>query len=552
MLTRLYIKNYALIEHLELLPLAGFNVFTGETGAGKSIILGALGMLTGAKFDGKILLDEEAKCIIEGSFKVKSTEIDSILESFDLDKDDELVVRREFAPGGKSRVFINDSPAGLDALKALGPLLLDIHSQHDTIQLANTKFQKEVVDNFGKLHDLRREVGLAFKAYKAASENLNELLAKKQSENQNRRALLEEWERIDAYKPLLGEQKALEEELARLEHSGLIGEKLTEAHNFLEDGDLPALDALRQSRVALEKIASYLPEVKEWVDRIESARLDLKDLSESLNYQLQKVEADPNRQAFVASRLDALYSLLKRLHIEDEEGLISRYKALKAELELFNDIDSLIKKAETDKENCWKDLNILCNELSLKRKTTAESLENRISSLLVAVGIPNGVLKIEMKPVEPGPTGADNIEFFFTANKGVAPKELKNVASGGEFSRLMLCLKALAADENNQATLIFDEIDTGVSGKVAVQVADLIKEMASERQVWVITHLPQMAAKAESHFYVYKDHSNAKTVSRIKRLNDKEAINTIAGMISGDAVTDAALQSARELMGERS
>lgn len=549
MLKRLSIKNYALIESLDLEPVKGFNAFTGETGAGKSIVLGALGMLAGAKFDGKILLNDEAKCIIEASFLTNNPYIDQVLDSFDLDKDQELVIRREFSPGGKSRIFINDSPSSLEALKALGPFLLDIHSQHDTLQLANAGFQRSVVDGFGNFSALKASVGDAYKVYKIASDHLEELKQRQKADKSAAQVFEEEWKLINQFQPKVGEQLNLEEELKRLEHSGLIGEKLLEAHNWLEAGDLPILDALRLTKGSIEKIAPYQAEANDWLERIETIRLDLKDLSETIYKQLQKVDTDPNRQEWVSERLGKLYSLLKRLNLDSEDSLIERAKLLKSELDLSGNIEGLIEAAQKEETQLKENLLALCRELTTKRKIAAKQIEDLMGEMLASVGIPNGILKIEFNTTEPNSQGADKIEFYFSANKGVAPKELKNVASGGEFSRLMLCLKAIGITQNENATLIFDEIDSGVSGKVAVQVAQLIKQLSEKRQVWVITHLPQMAAKADAHYYVFKDHSQAKTVSKIKVLSQEEKVSEIAIMISGTQVTEAALQSAKELIG---
>lgn len=548
MLKHLTIRNYALIRHLELDPSEHLNVITGETGAGKSIILGAVGLLLGNRADSKTLWNEEEKCIIEGTFFLKPYRLKNFFKSEDLDYDEMTVIRRELSPGGKSRAFINDTPVTLDTMKKLGTMLMDIHSQHETLQLANLLFQIQLIDAFAGNDELLEQYRASWNEYVDAKKSFEEL------ENQAQR-LREESEYINfqlaelekvALQP--NELPALESELKVMEHSEEIKTKLRQSFGLLTEGEYAILEALREVRVQLQSIASYAPSYEKLLERLESLRLELEDLSSEVEQEDERIEFDPNRIEIVKSRLSAIYNLLKKHRVGTVEELLGIQEKLAEKALLTNDLDGALKERKTVLDRASKTVQSHAAALSAARKKSFQPLVQSLTKLLAELGMPDASLQIDWSEIAAGSNGADRVEILFSANKGISPKPLAQVASGGEFSRLMFAIKYVMAGKTAIPTLILDEIDTGISGEIAVKLGEMMNRMARKHQLITITHSPQIAAKGDSHYYVFKDNSEAKTISNIRLLSPNERVEEIAKMIGGAKPSKVALENAQELL----
>jgi DNA repair protein RecN (Recombination protein N) len=548
MLKSLSIKNYALIKELVIQPDAGLNIITGETGAGKSIMLGALGLLMGNRADSKALFNEEEKCVIEGVFELEVLNLKAFFEAMDIDYDPTTIIRREIAANGKSRAFVNDQPVTLDVLKELGDKLMDIHSQHDTLQLGSNTFQLAILDTFTQNSQQIEEFSEAFKTFKKAEKEYAELLAKAEllkKEFDYNSFLLNELSQVkleDIH------QAELEEEQKVLENAEEIKRKLSQAYEYLNHAEMPALELLKDASLTVGSIASLSEKYAHLRDRLNSSLIELLDISHELEVENSKVDTDNTRLEAVTDILNNLYKLQKKHSAETTLELISirndLYEKVETVLNLSEDLQKLEKRKNETQENALH----AAMALSSSRKKEISSLQNQIITILQDLGMPNAVFGIHLEEKPMSAEGIDGISFRFSANKGSSPKPLKDVASGGEFSRVMLALKYILAQKSQLPTIIFDEIDTGISGEVAVKVGNLLKDMAKVLQVITITHLPQIAGKGLSHFYVFKDNSEAKTVSKMKKLSTEERIYEIATMIGGQNPSDSAINSAKELL----
>lgn len=548
MLKNLSIKNYALIQELEIQPDPGLNIITGETGAGKSIMLGALGLLMGNRADVKALFNDSEKCVVEGSFDLRGRQLSSFFEENDVDYEDLTLIRREIAPNGKSRAFVNDSPVTLDVLKDLGELLMDIHSQHDTLLLGNAGFQLQTLDAFGQHPSLLSAYKLAYSEYKAAAKEYTERMEQSvhmKKEFDYHSHLLQE---LQALQPEKVDQEALEAELHLLENAEEIKRRLAQAYASLNHVDLPALQLMKEGIQALQAIASFSPKYDALKERLNSSLIELQDLSQELEIENTRVESDPARLEAVQDTLNHLYKLLKKHHLEQVTDLLRLKEDLQQKvnsvLNLDEELQHLLEKRTEMEALARQEAHLL----SRTRIQEAEALQSGIRALLAELGMPNGNFEIHFTEKDLGPDGMDAIQFRFSANKGAAPKALREVASGGEFSRVMLALKSVLARRSKLPTIIFDEIDTGISGEVAVKVGQLLQSMAQDLQVMVITHLPQIAGKGNTHFFVYKVDGMEKTISRMRKLNREERINEIAVMIGGQNPSESAMNSAKELL----
>jgi DNA repair protein RecN (Recombination protein N) len=548
MLSNLLIKNYALIKQLEMSPDPGLNIITGETGAGKSIMLGAIGLLLGNRADVKSLYDADEKCVIEGSFNLAGYDLAPNFEEENLDFSDECIIRREISVAGKSRAFINDTPVNLDTLKKIGSQLLDIHSQHDSIMLGNNEFQLQVVDSFADNGDLLKTYKNDYQNFREASRSLDELKSKAaqlRKEFDYDQFLFQELSNATLS---ADEQEKLEQELTILENAVEIKERLLLAHTYLDNPENSILDLLKNSIAALSQASRLVPAYDALRQRAQSALIELRDLADEIDQVNSGVEVDRDRSTQVQERLDLIYSLLKKHQVSSVEQLLEIEQELQNKLSIVLNLDDELllaeRKATQAREVMLKNAGIL----SAKRQKVTKAIEKLILERLSELGIPNATLSIKISEIPPSLTGIDSVVFLFSGNKGMVPQELKQVASGGEFSRLMMVIKYILADKRKLPTIIFDEIDTGVSGEIAKKMGRMMLNMAHNHQIIAITHLHQIASSGDAHYFVYKDHSSKKTVSKIKKLTVDERVQEIAQMIGGHNPSESVLHNAREMI----
>lgn len=560
MLQKLTINNYALIDNLEIGFDSGLNILTGETGAGKSIILGALSLILGQRAESKYFFNQQKKCVIEGTFKISGFHLADFFEENDLDYETETVLRREISADGKSRAFVNDTPVNLTALKQLGEKLIDIHSQHATLEINDPEFQLLVVDSVARHSDLLFDYQTKFRAYKKSLSKLNQLIAESDKAKADLDYFQFQFDELEKGALVADEQEHLELELNTLNNAEEIKRNLLSANYLLQDGEIAALIQLKEAGQALGSIEKYTPAVAELHQRINSTIIELKDIAAEIEGIEQHTFIDEARAEEVNTRLSMIYNLQKKHRVSTNAELLQIQEELSEKIQqaLFSDeaIEKLQKQIATDKAELEK----LAAQLSVNRQKAIPDIEKQVLATLAEMGMGNSMLSIEQTPPPPPKggadspkavlmaTGIDHIKFLFSANKGHALAEMSKVASGGELSRLMLSIKSIVAQYTALPTIIFDEIDTGVSGEVANKVGQIMERLAQNLQVITITHLPQIASKGQSHYFVYKDDSEASTFTRIKQLNNDERVLEIAKMLSGDKPGESALQNARELL----
>ena len=548
MLLNLHIENYALIKELDLTPSAALNTITGETGAGKSIMLGALGLLLGNRADTKVLLDDSRKCIIEGAFNVSTYSLEALFEEYDMDYDAECIIRREISPSGKSRAFVNDGISNLEFLKRLGSNLMDVHSQHETLLLSSNHFQLNIIDAFAQNQDHVNQYGIAFEDYQEKKRIFEELVnesAELRRESDYHQFLFEE---LDKAQLVADEQHDLEEEVKKLENAEEIKLKLNEALAYLDQGEISINSVIYDLKSTINQISSYADSYHNLCERIESLIIELKDITSELESEESQVEYDPKRTAEAQEKLSLIYKLQQKHQVSTIQELLDVHESLGDKVLKVENLDEAIEEASLAKENAFEILKGLGEKLSKTRCDNFPGFETQLIELLKALGMPEASIKLEQNTMVPQASGMDKIDILFSANKGILPQSLKAAASGGEFSRLMFAIKFILADKTALPTIVFDEIDTGVSGEIAIKLAQMMHEMAANHQVITITHLPQIAAKGESHYFVYKDNSNQTTSSNIKCLSKEERVLEIAQMIGGKEPSQKAMESAKELM----
>ncbi len=555
MLADLRIDNYALIEHLHLKPSGRLTIITGETGAGKSIMLGAIGLLLGNRADTKLLFNQKNKCVVEGHFDVgHHPEVLDIFRAEDLDVDDDglAILRREITPAGKSRAFVNDTPVPLEVLRRIGEHLVDIHSQHDTLLLADESYQLSLLDAYAGLLPVRARYATAYGALRAAETEgkaLEKQLATQQRELDYNSFLLNE---LEEAKPREGEQEELEEEQKLLENAEEIKAKLTQATDALTESEYAANSTLKSVVTMLGGLAGYADTYAALRERLQSALIEVNDIADELTAAEQRTEADPARLAEIEDRLNILYSLQRKHTVRDTAGLLTVLTELRGRVGNVQELEMRLETTRATVKTARADVQRLGQELSAGRKTAFPKFEQETRDLLAELGMPNARLVVRHEAAaQPQASGLDAVGLLFTANRGAQPQPIAKAASGGEFSRLMLAVKYLLADKTALPTIIFDEIDTGISGEVALKVARLLRQMAAQHQCLAITHLPQMAAAGDLHYFVYKEETPERTVSRLKVLDKQERITEIAQMIGGSAPGKAAVQSAKELLAGR-
>lgn len=549
-LTRLFIQNYAIIDEIEIRFGNGFHAITGETGAGKSIIIGALGLILGQRADSSVLVYKDKKLVVEGSFvKPNQKNVQTFLAAHELEDEEELVLRREIATNGKSRAFINDSPVNLSQLQELSAMLVDLHQQFDTLELGNVAFQREVLDALAGQFNV---LALYQESYARLLKERHLLLEMQQAkqrvdaEADYNRFQLQELEEA-GYKP--GELEELDQELKLLSNAEGIRTMLMRTTGKLSGGEEPLLAQLKQILNEISHYRTLLQPLPVLEDRIRSAYLELQDLSSELERLSDSVSIDPTRLAYIQDRLSTGYRLCKKHQVTTTDELLYVQAMLAEKLKAAQNMDHAISTKEKLTQELEKETTQQAAQLSAGRKKQIAPLTNKVNELLHRVGMPTAVLSVSLENKPMGPDGSDSIEFLFDANKSGQFQPLRKVASGGELSRLMLCIKSLIASSVNLSTMIFDEIDTGIAGEAARQVGILLKELSNKRQVICITHQPQIAGKADFHYFVFKEPGNQTAIKTgIRQLDSAERITIIAQMLGGENPSKAALANAREMI----
>lgn len=551
MLNRLSIKNYALIDNLEIQFDQNLNIVTGETGAGKSIILGALSLILGQRADSKYFFNQQKKCVIEGYFNINQYQLNAFFDDNDLDYCAETILRREISTDGKSRAFINDSPVNLNTLKNLGEKLIDIHSQHATLEINNANFQLTVVDAMANHQELLHTYATNFKAYKALNKKVQDFLAQSDKEKQELDFLSFQFTELENAKILPNEQVILEKELETLTHAEEIKRNLFTANTLLQAQEQAALALLADAAQQLQSIEKYQAPIAEVFVRLKSSIIEIKDIAAEIENLEQITLFDDEKSNQINERLNLLYTLQKKHKVTSNAQLLLLQDEIAQKLDKIVSADDAIAQLQASLQKQKEDLILLAKQVSNNRTKAIPVIEEYVEKTLVNVGMLNAQLKINQTIATDNNldnNGLDTIKFLFTANKGHQLSEMSKIASGGELSRLMLAIKSLIAQKTALPTIIFDEIDTGISGEVANRVGNMIQILAQNMQVIAITHLPQIAVKGEAHYFVYKEIKNDFTFTQLKRLNHEERVFEIAKMLSGENPKEAALQNARELL----
>lgn len=552
MLKHLSVQNYALIDKLEVEFTDGLTIITGETGAGKSILLGALGLIAGSRADTQALQDKTKKCVVEASFNIKDYSLKEFFASNELDHETTTSIRREINPEGKSRAFINDTPVTLNQLRELTEYLIDIHSQHQTLTLNGSAFQLSVVDAFADHADTLKEYAEGFKKYKGLAKHLVDLGIKEAQAKKDLDYYQFQFNELEDANLVTDQQLVMEQELETLNNAEEIKLNLSKAAHGLSGGEQNMLSAFNEIRTTLSSMAKFKPEIDELSKRLSSSYIELKDISNELESLEQDIIYDPKRIEALTEKLDVIYRLQQKHQVKTIEALIKIKDDLSNKLLDFSSLEAEIDKINIELNALQRSLIVFAKKMSANRKKSIPKIEKEIAALLSSLSMPNAQLKIEQIESETlSSNGFDNISFLFSANRGSDFKELNKVASGGELSRLMLSIKSLIAALTALPTIIFDEIDTGVSGDVADKVGSIMNKMANKMQVITITHLPQIASKGGSHLFVYKEDKNNKTYSNIRKLTLEERIQEVAKMLSTGTPTAAAISNAKELLTPR-
>jgi DNA repair protein RecN (Recombination protein N) len=548
MIQSLYIKNYVLIDELELQFSSGFTTITGETGAGKSILMGALSLILGQRADTTVLKTRDVKCIVEGTFN-PGKELIPIFELNEVDFEESTTIRREIAPGGKSRAFINDTPVNLSLLKEIGNRLVDIHSQHQNLQLNDHLYQLEVTDHLAANEELLSRYQTNYKSYGQTKQELESLKTEVSRKKEELEYMVFQFNELHTAQLKQGEMDDLEADLQRAEHAEEIKSALFHSAGLLSDETVGVLDLLKQALTKLGHISAFFTPSLDMSKRLESSYIELKDLASEVVNQAEKTDIDPEKLTELRERMDLLIGLMQKHRVRDLEELMELRDRYEKQINDLTFSDEKIKQLEAKTIKLFAEVKLRADELHQKRLEAAEEMERTVEPQLKLLGIPNARFKVSVDSGENYTSlGADEVKFLFSANKQGSLEELSRVASGGEVSRLMLSIKSLVSDRKGMPTLIFDEIDSGVSGEIADKVGGIMDQLSRGRQVLAITHLPQVASRGRDHFVVYKEDAEDTTYTRIRKLLPDERIAEIAGMLSGEKVTEAALSNARELL----
>lgn len=552
MLTQLYIKNFTLIDELNVDFHPGFSVITGETGAGKSIILGALGLLLGNRADVKTIKEGTQRCIVEGHFDITRYALEQFFFENDIDfVGEDCILRREVNSNGKSRAFINDTPIGLNLMKELGEQLIDIHSQHQNLLLQKQDFQLSVVDIIAKNQSLLAQCKKEYAEYNDSKSKLQRAKQSIEESKTNIDFIRFQYNELAALNLQAGEEETLEQQSKTMQHSEDIKSSLYEVDSNLSDESTGIITRLYRSLSAIKSISDVLPQAEDITERLDNTYIELKDISSEVSDMLENIEYDPQELERINNRLDAIYTLQQKHHVNSVEELVRLQEDYKATLDNVENSDVALEELENSMKESLAKVSKTADELTKKRKASIKTIVSDIAERLKALALPNVSFNIDIKKKEISSNGCDDVEFLFSANPGTPLRPISEIASGGEIARVMLSLKAMLSGAVKLPTIIFDEIDTGVSGRIAEQMAVIMKEMGHcDRQVISITHLPQIAAQGSNHYKVYKEQDNNETHSHLTHLTDDERIQEIAQMLSGSNVTEAAINNAKELLGQ--
>ena len=555
MLQSIHIQNYALIESLDINFHPGFSVITGETGAGKSIILGAIGLLVGQRADIKAIKTGANKCIVEARFHIASNELESFFEEHDLEYEEgECILRRELYASGKSRAFINDTPASLAQMKELGEKLIDVHSQHQNLLLNHEDFQLSVLDILA--HD-EKELQVykeTYSAFKKVSKELSDIQQQAEKNRQDEDYIRFQVEQLEEANLQAGEQETLEQEAETLTHAEEIQSSLYKVDQLMASDEMTLLSVTKDCMQTLQGISRVYAPAQEWIERLNSCYIELKDLAHEIANASEEVEFNPTRLDYVNERLNLIYTLQQKHRVSTVEELIDIAEDYRSKLDAITSYDDRIEELKKQKETIYNKVLEQASVLTKRRLDAAKEIEKQMQAYLVPLGMPNVRFAVELETKkEPDTKGMDSVNFLFSANKNGMLQQVASIASGGEIARVMLSLKAMIAGAVKLPTIIFDEIDTGVSGSIAEKMALIMQEMGqADRQVISITHLPQIAAKGANHYKVYKEDTETGTNSHIRQLNQEERIHEIANMLSGATLTEAALNNAKALLNNES
>ena len=549
MLKNILIRNYALIDELEIDLAKGLTIITGETGAGKSILLGALGLLMGDRADVTALYDPSKKCLVEGTFNLKDYDLKDFFLVHDLEYDVEIIIRREVNPEGKSRAFINDSPVTISVLKLISSRLIDVHAQHETLHLNEAAFQLHALDAVAETSELVAAYKLKFRLFKKNSEQLQSLQEQELKDKKELDYFNFQFNELDTAQLIPGQQSVLEAELETIENAEFIKGGLSNAYFVLAGADKSLIDALTEVKNTLAQLAKFNPSIATLSERVQTSHIELKDIASELEALEGNIVHDPKKADIVQEKLDVIYRLQQKHNVKTIDELIILRTDLEHKIAAIGSLEEQIKKLAMELEAVQKHLADLAGKLTKRRAAAAPQFSKSVKETLTQLGMANAELNISMEQLkEYKETGLDKVTFLFSANKGSDAQPLSKVASGGELSRFMLSLKSLLAKHTALPTIIFDEIDAGISGDIAAKTGSILEKMAATMQVITITHLPQVACKGKTHLFVYKQEQGKRTVTRIKQLNKEERVEEIAKMLSAGKVGEAALRNAKELL----
>lgn len=552
MLQSIHIQNYALIDRLDIDFTSGFSVITGETGAGKSIILGAIGLLLGQRADVKAIKNGASKCVVEAKFRIATYDMEAFFEENDIEYEpEECIIRRELSANGKSRAFINDTPASLAQMKVLGERLIDVHSQHQNLLLNKEGFQLNILDILAQDDKQLADYHRLYTNYKQVSRELEEFIAQAEKSRQDEDYIRFQLEQLEDADLKEGEQTSLEQEAETLSHAEDIKAGLYKAGQLIDGDESGGLSLVKEAMQTLQSVSRVYTPAQEWGERLNSCYIELKDISREISGAQEEIEFNPARLDFVNERLNLIYNLQKKHRVDSVEALIELTDKYRNQLNTITSFDETIAKLNKRKEDLYAQVLAQATVLTECRSRSARQIEEQMQALLIPLGMPNVRFAVEMTTrKEPDAKGMDSITFLFSANKNGTLQNVASIASGGEIARVMLSLKAMIAGAVKLPTIIFDEIDTGVSGSIAEKMALIMQDMGKQnRQVISITHLPQIAARGIAHYKVYKEDTETSTNSHIRLLTREERVREIANMLSGSTLTEAALNNARALLG---
>jgi DNA repair protein RecN (Recombination protein N) len=551
MLKRLAIRNYALIDNLDISFSNELNIMTGETGAGKSIILGALSLILGQRAEGKYFFNQQKKCVIEGTFEVNGFQLEDFFTENDLDYDRETVLRREISSDGKTRAFINDTPVNLALLKKLGEKLIDVHSQHATLEINDEEFQLLVIDTVAGNDDLLSDYRKTYKSYRNAQSSLKELISHSEQNKADLDYFQFQFDELEKAGLSAGEQEELEQEQSELTHAEEIKRGLLISIGILSENEPSVAVQIKEALISLTNAEKFKPELSKISERLNSTLIEIKDLISEIEDFEQRSLINESRLEEVNERLDLLYSLQKKHRVNSDTELITVRDQFSIKISSILFADEDIEKLKTESDKLYQEMTDLADQISKRRTDSIPNVETQVMQTLSEIGMPNAVLQILNEKIPEGKfdsNGNNQIRFLFSANKGQSPLPMNKVASGGELSRLMLAIKSLVAVHTSLPTIIFDEIDTGISGEVALRVGNIMEKLSKSMQVIAITHLPQIASKGNTHFCVYKDEESDITHTNIRELDKEERVMELAKMLSGNNPGESAIQNARELL----